>query len=117
MRADGCASAETDEMLMIFPLFWVSISGATSLQQRYAPFRFTSSTRSQSSSVESRKSFAMSIPALFTRMSTRPNLPTAFETMRLTSVVFETSALTSSDLPPSLLISSTTCFPSSSELW
>ena len=62
-------------MLMIRPPFWRIITLATARVMRNAPRRFTSSTRSQSSSFILTRSASRVIPALFTRTSMRAKRP------------------------------------------
>ncbi len=60
-------------MFTIFPCFWSIMCSATAWMQKNIPFRLVSSTWSQASSdISSRLALAVT-PALFTRMSMRPN--------------------------------------------
>ena len=73
--------------------------------QRKAPLRFTVRTASQSSSFIRRRRPSRVIPALFTRISTRPNVSTARSIIRSESAVTVTLPWTASASPPVDLIS------------
>ncbi len=76
---------------MILPLIWVPslesppdcaiICRAAAWAQKKTPFRLTSKTRSQSSSVTSRAMRWMLMPALLTKISRRPKVSTTFSTI------------------------------------
>src|ERR1035437_1640810 len=65
-----------DPTLTILPARWRAITRAAACAQRKVPVRLTRSTCSHSASGISRNAFACPIPALFTRMSRRPNSAT-----------------------------------------
>ena len=67
---------------------------AASLQQRNAPLRFAFSTASKSSSLMRRIRLSRVMPALFTRISTRPKAFTACSKSALQPSAVETSACT-----------------------
>src|SRR5476651_882185 len=89
-------------MLMIAPpppCF--TIWRAAACPARKVPLRFTAITRSKSASARSRNSAAWTIPALATRMSTRPNSLTAAAIAASTSILRETSQRAKLALKPS----------------
>ena len=66
--------------------------GSTARAHRKAPFRFTASVRSNSSSVSSSRSRGIATPALLTSTSTGPSSPSAERTISTTARVSDTSA-------------------------
>src|SRR3990172_1782814 len=90
-----------DEVLTIRPYFWRIIGTAAACAHKNVPFRLTSSTASQRSSPRNvtSPSFILTarasrlMPALLTRMSSRPKVCRACSTIRATSSRCETSPL------------------------
>ena len=94
-------SSWTDVMLMIRPpLPWAIICLAAIWVPKKALFRLMSSTRSYCASVVSRIDVRVSMPALLTMMSRRPNALTAAATRRSRSSTLLTSASTPMALSP-----------------
>lgn len=83
---------------------------------RNIPFRFTSTTLSQSSSGVSTTVPTGLKPTLLKRQSSLPNSFTAVSTQFLASRELETSVLTQIAFPPLLLISSTVLLPPTSSM-
>ena len=88
-------SSWTDVMLMIRPPPpWAIICLAASCVPKKALFRLMSITLSYCASVVSRTDVRVSMPALFTMMSSRPNALTAASMRRSRSSTLLTSAST-----------------------
>ena len=77
---------------MTRPHFWRFIGSATARQQSQGPLRFVSITASQSDSVSCSIGPRMLIPALLTRMSSRPNASSVLGDHRPDLAVLVTSA-------------------------
>src|SRR5262249_38154808 len=91
---------ETETMLTILPHLLWSIPRTTALVIRKAPFRSTSSTSSQSSSLRNGKSASLMIPALLTRMSAPPKSFDNRSPTALTAAASRTSAAIACASPP-----------------
>src|SRR5574337_468000 len=89
-----------DAMLMMVPPRCLLIYLSAALAHRNEPFKLMPSTKSQSSSFIRRISPSRVMPALFTRMSIRPNFPTTSSIMAETSAEAATFALIASDFLP-----------------
>ena len=87
-------------MLMMRPYRCLNIGRSAALLQLYALFRFVRKTTSQSSSLIIMSSMSRVVPALLTRMSTRPKRSIVSLTKRCASASRLTSACTATALPP-----------------
>src|SRR4030042_1950712 len=101
-----------EAMLTILPYFCAFIWGITARQHKKTPFKFTSTTLSHISSVISAPLHCLVIPALFTSMSTLPNLETTSLTAFSISDTFVTSTLSARAVPPDFTISLATSLAS-----
>src|ERR1035437_6145598 len=97
-----------DPTLTILPARWRAITRAAACAQRKVPVRLTRSTCSHSASGISRNAFACPIPALFTRMSRRPNSATTAAIRESTCAGSLISIWKEAAAPPSCRISSAT---------
>ena len=100
-------------MWMIVPFFCSIITRPTAWLTKNVPFRFTASVLSKSSSRTISAGFSGAIPALFTRMSMRPNCSTVCPTARKIWSILPTSICSGSAFLPSFLISAVTRHPPS----
>ena len=94
----------TDAVLIMRPHLWSIIIFAACWLQRNTPVKFTLRTLSQSSLVRSKNSFGLWTPALFTKISTVPNVFTVSLNNFSTSLGFDMSAWIKMALPPSFSI-------------
>ena len=81
-------------MFTILPAFRFAISRATACIQKNTPLALIACMRSQSASVTSKKPRLLVTPALFTRTSMRPNVPTVRATIASMSAILAMSVLT-----------------------
>ena len=89
----GCSRAIDDEIMTMSPRVRVRIDGSTAWLRWWAPRAWVRTTRSSSSgSVSATLRPRLAMPALFTRMSTKPKSATAAATMARPSSRDPTSA-------------------------
>ena len=92
-----------EAVLTMTPPFCFSKTGSVLRMTRMGPVRLVAITLSHNSSVTSPAGTSMSkMPALLTRMSSRPYVDTVVSTMRETSCSRATSAVTASACPRAL---------------
>ena len=92
------------------------IAGTAHFVPRNTPVEFTDIVRSQSSRVSSSSGCLNETPALFTRMSSLPNLRSAASTADFQSRSLVTSRWTYIAVPPLEMISASTLRPFSSRM-
>ena len=96
---------------------WLIICFAASWTPKNALLRSMAITRSNWCSVVSRVEVRVSIPALLTMMSSRPNAATVLSTRFWMSAIDETSPWTAWALPPAASIALTVASAASAFLW
>src|SRR5262245_14672736 len=100
-----------DDVTTMRPYCWAFIRMKAAFTAKNVPFRLTAWTWSQSASVMTSMRVDGKMPALLTRMSSRPKRSTAFWVSASASDHRETSARQKSASPPARRISSTTALP------
>src|SRR5215510_6908595 len=105
---------EIDEMFTMDPPPPCRMAGTACFMPRKTPLALMLMRVSQCVVLRVSRSYEPLIPALFTRMSTRPYAPTVVLTASCQSSSLATSSLTNCALPPSALIFSATARPSAS---
>src|SRR6266436_2123741 len=105
---------EMDEMLTMAPPPPCRMAGTACFMPRNTPLALMLMRVSHADVLRVSGSCDPLIPALFTRMSSRPKAPVAVRTASCQSSSLDTSSFTNCALPPSALIFDVTCRPSAS---
>src|SRR5437867_7251267 len=105
---------EMDEMLTMAPPPPCRMAGTACFMPRNTPLALMFRRVSHADVLRVSGSWEPLIPALFTRMSSRPKAPVVVRTASCQSSSLDTSSFTNCALPPSALIFAATCRPSAS---